>query len=173
MKKLIFLTLILMLSQFGMGQRLSPSVITPGGGITPGDQITLEWTLGEVAVETILLPAGIVTEGFWQPHLWLYPVAEDDQQLLDRPQSHEIYQIAVYPNPVQTTLQISLESTLNQPLNLGLYDSFGRAVALYPAVAATGDFEIDLSGRPGGVYFLLFRAGDGRLIRQFRVVKIQ
>jgi hypothetical protein len=51
----------------GQSQSLSPTVIASSGGYSTGTDVSLSWTLGEIATETFSNGNYILTQGFQQP----------------------------------------------------------------------------------------------------------
>lgn len=66
MKKLL-ISLFATLSTGLFAQTLNPTVITTAGGYTTGATVSLSWTLGELATETLSNSNLVLTQGFQQP----------------------------------------------------------------------------------------------------------
>jgi len=67
MKILITFCCILTLSMALRAQSLSPTVMATSGDYYSGANVTLSWTLGELATETLYGGNNILTQGFQQP----------------------------------------------------------------------------------------------------------
>lgn len=65
--KNLFLLLLSFMSWNLYAQTLSPTVISSAGGYSTGTTVTLSWTLGELATETLSNGSIILTQGFQQP----------------------------------------------------------------------------------------------------------
>jgi hypothetical protein len=63
----LFLLLLSFLSLSLFAQTLSPTVISSAGGYSTGTTVTLSWTLGELATETLSTGSITLTQGFQQP----------------------------------------------------------------------------------------------------------
>ena len=53
----------------GNSQNLKQNIIAADGGISKSGNISLEWTLGEFAIETVNAGTKLYTQGFHQPVL--------------------------------------------------------------------------------------------------------
>ncbi len=73
----ILLGAALSLPLAGMAQQLSPSVLAASAGTISTQTMVLDWTLGELVVETATSPDRLYTQGFHQP---LLQVSELDNQ---------------------------------------------------------------------------------------------
>ena len=106
MKRIFLVLLSFSLSYAGIAQSLSPSVISSQGEVSEGNSVSLEWTLGEVAIQTIRSPGNVFTEGFHQPLLEVSEVVEEQvKELLVL----EGYDITVAPNPVRSLLELKIK----------------------------------------------------------------
>ena len=66
MKKQLVL-LLLICSAAVQAQSLSPQVLSSGGGYAEGASLSLSYTIGEIAVETLTGTSLVLTQGFQQP----------------------------------------------------------------------------------------------------------
>ncbi len=81
-------------------------------------------------------------------------------------------QVQLFPNPTSGWVSVKLDLDLAREVSWVLYDATGRQLAeksgqRYPQ----GQFELDLSGRPQGTYFLQLRIDDQVISKQ--VLKIR
>src|ERR1044071_8112875 len=86
-------------------QDLDQNVIASAGGVDKTSKISLEWTLGEFAVETITTAKNLYTQGFHQPILtvksyYSTPKAESSHDILS------MYKVSLAPNPVQSFVNV-------------------------------------------------------------------
>jgi len=66
MKKLLLLSVVCFVVVSANGQSISSSVVASAGGYSEAGEISLSWTLGELAVETFTASELILTQGFQQ-----------------------------------------------------------------------------------------------------------
>ncbi|MCO6492885.1 MAG: T9SS type A sorting domain-containing protein [Phaeodactylibacter sp.] len=138
--------------------------IAGGYGVNSGANLSISYTVGEVAVQTREAPgAGIIlTEGFQQP---------DDDVIIGTKEPFSLCElgITVFPNPVSQVLNIRLEAPLSRPVTASLFSPSGQVVRAVEM--ATGDAQLDMSRLPGGVYVLRFAQG-GKVYSPCRVLKV-
>src|SRR5665647_2756028 len=67
--KMALFSVIIGISLNAAAQENFRSVISAAGGVDKSDNIELEWTLGEVATETLTNVNSLYTQGFHQPVL--------------------------------------------------------------------------------------------------------
>lgn len=148
---------------YGIAQSLSPSVLASQGAISQGDNFSLEWTLGELAVATIRTPDGMLTEGFHQPVLKV----EELTSLT------EGYQITLAPNPVKSILSVDIRSETEAEVTMQLLNLNGQPLQIHRANFPFETTELDLSNYPSGLYFLRFSEKDGKLLKTFKITKVR
>lgn len=156
------------LSVGGFSQQLSPSVVASGGDVSRSATISLEWTLGEFAVESVSSDRSLYTQGFHQPYLQVKEIhtATAATEMTD-------YKITIAPNPVQSVLNVNLQQFLSERLSLSLVDLYGRRVMTKIVEGKSTSSLVDMSGMISGIYLLEIRNATGQLIKVFRVVKVQ
>lgn len=169
MEKILFL-LALGLIRFGpiAAQVLNPSVFASAGGLDKTPTLSLEWTLGELAVQTLETKNGLYTEGFHQPMLKVEP-----ERLVKENELAALYDIQIKPNPVQSFLHVNISSDQTSEIQLKLMDLNGKTL-LRQSLTFPFDFsELEMGAYPAGLYLLQFQQKDGYPIKTFKVSKIQ
>jgi len=148
-------------------QTLSPSVISPAGDIDHTDDISLEWTIGELAVATNYADGRMLTEGFHQPLLnveRIIPPGKDE---------HNDLVVTIAPNPVKYTLGVEIIDPQKRILELQLIDAQGRLVEHTKMDANTQNLEFDMSNYAAGFYVLrIIDPASQSLLDAFKVAKI-
>lgn len=167
MKKLLFL---LAIGLFCLGpvvaQTMAPSVISSAGGAERTPTLSLEWTLGELAVQSLETRNGLQTEGFHQPVLKV-----EAQALVNENELAARYDIQIRPNPVRSYLQVNVRSEETAAIQLTLIDLNGK-VLIRRTLAYPFDFSaLDMEAYPAGLYLLRFQRNDGQAITTFKVSK--
>lgn len=170
--KLYFVLLVL---SFGLltslaGQDISPSVISPNGGTAKNSIMILEWTIGEVAVETIRSGDKMYTEGYHQPSIRVEPYEE--VQLHTRSVSSTPGTIRVAPNPVGDLLNIELDLAEEMELIIQLNDISGQLIRNETLLVAKGSMQMDFSTVASGMYVLVVKSTDGQFVRTCKISKI-
>jgi hypothetical protein len=173
-KHLLLLLLGLVCVQLCISQDLSPSVISSDGGFESTSKISLEWTIGELAIDSRYSDRMMYTEGFHQPVLKVEimnpEVFETSDFLSRKPKG---LNISVRPNPVRSLLNIQIESDSDEEVNLILSTMDGRTVLkrmLDPTITSQ---ELDVGAFPSGMYLLKFSTKNNTLIETYKISKIQ
>lgn len=141
----------------------APSVIGAAGGTAVQSTLTLDWTLGEVFVESITDQKDRwYTEGFHQPLLTVraYPAPLDSR-----------YTIQIAPNPTPDRLDISIQTNEPENLTLRLLDVTGKTLLLQTAPPRTSTLQWSLKHLPEGMYMLSFINAKGIRINSFKIIK--
>ena len=168
MKKLLIPFICgLFINVIAYSQQLSPSLISAAGGISKIQGITLEWSLGEIAIESVSASNRLYTQGFHQPTLL---VSAFQKGIIS---AESTFNISIAPNPVQSTLQISYVVSTEQELYVILSDFMGQTYVTKKLSEKTGFATIEMSGMIAGAYFLRVQTKDGVLIKSFKIIKGQ
>jgi len=138
--------------------------ILSSGGDASGDGGTVAYSIGQVAYENIKSGAGEVSQGVQQAYLTIM-VSNEEPEL--------VFQAGLYPNPVQSDLQLKFKSRESFDLNnftYTLYDLSGMELS-------NGKIEnevtnISVADKSEGVYFLELRH-ETNAIQTFKVIKTQ
>jgi hypothetical protein len=136
---------------------LSPSVVASGGGYAEGDNISISWTLGEVAVTTLTGSNLILTQGFQQPF--------DIDVGIEKNEVH--WGISVYPNPVGDELRIRFDIETQGDFFIEVQDVTGRLISQvqYRQVNPGDIMLLNTSAYTNGVYFLKVLSTDRQQIQ--------
>ena len=162
MKKQLVL-LFLICSPSLQAQFLSPQAVSSGGGYSEGTGLSLSYTIGEIAVQTLTGSSLVLTQGFQQPsnlgtfvQKGLYPD----------------WQVKTWPNPVARDLFMQFGPGIQTDLILETYDLTGKLhiVRKIEAPLNSHPYTLDLSHLNQGIYFLNIRTVDYSVQR---IVKIQ
>ncbi|MDF1696070.1 MAG: T9SS type A sorting domain-containing protein [Saprospiraceae bacterium] len=112
MKTLLPLFLTLALGQICFSQSISPALIASGGSVSFSNEIKVDWSIGEIAVQHKSNDI-TVSEGFHQgEELFTSVYAPDSKQKL-----------TVYPNPNYGTLH--LKGDIQNIQSIDIYDLLG------------------------------------------------
>ena len=120
MKKLIFTAAFLTpIYFFGnlAAQSVSPSVVGNAGTFYSNASGQLQWTLGEVMIQTFSASGNIITQGMHQPDYGVLTAIKNEQ--------HGI--LSVYPNPVSEQFTIDLAG-IKVPVTITIYSNTGDLV---------------------------------------------
>lgn len=145
-------------------QTINPSVISPAGNMDKTESISLDWTLGETTVKSVVYRDQMITEGFHQPFIKVISI--ENENLLSK------YHFLIAPNPVQSILNLRSFSDENIPLNVQLTDLNGKILSVLLATSNDSK-DIDMSSYVAGIYILSIKNSEGITLQSFRVFKAQ
>jgi hypothetical protein len=137
-------------------QKISPSVMSNAGHVMKANNLSIEWTLGELATETLKANNLIITQGFHQTNLTV--VSTNDPFISG---------FSVYPNPFQHELIIQNES--GKKIAIHLFNIMGQCISDYTILPGTQ--QIQLNGLPAGTYILEAKTNDQK--QHFTLEKIK
>ena len=143
---------------------LTPSVIASGGGHAEAGNISISWTLGELAVTTLTGDGMILTQGFQQPF---------DIGVGFRPEEAD-WKISVYPNPVADELRIRFGLENPQDFLVEIQDVTGRILVQqqYRQILPGEILQINTSEFMEGVYFLKLSSPERDQVKVVSIRKI-
>jgi hypothetical protein len=121
------------------------NVLASAGKDHSEKSISLEWTLGEIAVQQSHTGSMVLTQGYHQGESMLLSsvmLAADPSALL-----------SVWPNPVNSQLNIFIPPDLDGKILLSMTDIDGKIVSIKMSRAGSTTF-IDMNHLMQGIYFL-------------------
>ncbi len=164
MKKNVSITILLFFISFHLiSQSLSPSVLSVQEGFYQINGIVIEWTLGEYLTETVTPGDKIFTQGFHQPFLKIVNYDEEDQASL--------VNIAIFPNPVYSILNIQIHKDFNYPGEINLFDSAGNFLKFISVFENEQNIPFDMTYLASGIYLLSISDSLGTNVATYRIIK--
>jgi hypothetical protein len=155
MKKLLLI--LIALPFFGFGQITSPSVISSSGNSYSNGGVNMDYTLGEIVVETQTNSTTILTQGFHQGVLKVNTSVDN----ID-------IKTKVYPNPTTNFLIVELEKNVNA--DILVYDINGKLV-LKDKLNDENQKQFDFSFLKQGNYLLHINLADKQSVYQINKSK--
>jgi len=155
MKKLLLI--LLCLPMIGFGQVTTPSVVSSSGDSYSNGSVIMDYTLGEIVVETYSNSTTILTQGFHQGVLKVTTgVVNID------------IKTKVYPNPTTSFLIVELEKNVNA--DILVYDINGKIV-IKDKLNDEQKKQLDFSFLTQGNYFLHINISDKKSVYQINKSK--
>ncbi len=159
MKINLSLTIAVLFCFFSSPAKLSAQeAVVSAGSYFETDSKSISWSLGETVIETFIGEDYVLTQGFQQSSLIIVSVEDHADSDL---------QIAVYPNPTTSYLQVSIPGELPSKASFRLYDFSGRLIM-------EGDLQnnspISFTSFDSGMYLLKVFI-DNQKIKTFKVFK--
>ncbi len=148
-------------------QQKDPAVLSAAGNTAKGAGITLDWTLGELAVSTLATTDGLVTEGFHQPMLRVESTFESPIK-----KGETTFQMTIAPNPVTSTVSIRIHSEGEGAGEIALWDARGQRLQRATVDLSLALQEWDLSSYASGIYTVTLWDEKGVLLRSYKISKL-
>ena len=155
MKKLLLI--LLCLPMIGFGQVTTPSVVSSSGNSYNNGGVNMDYTLGEIVVETHTNSTTILTQGFHQGVLKVNTSVEN----ID-------IKTKVFPNPTTNFLIVELEKNVNA--DILVYDINGKIV-IKDKLNDEQKKQLDFSFLTQGNYFLHINIADKKSVYQINKSK--
>lgn len=138
---------IVFFCSFAFGQQnTSPNLISSAGSSLEGwglVSLKMDFSIGEIIIDTGFSDEFIITQGFHQENLHLSSLIEDTK-----------INLTVFPNPTNSFIHIDLLGTQNDPIQIDVFDvsgkQWGSTEFMYDK-----KHSISLQGLAEGIYFLL------------------
>ena len=149
---------------FGQNDTISSYVVATAGGDTTVNGVSVSWTLGEVAIETIADDDStiILTQGFQQGFFEITSVGE--------PLSNE-FEINIYPNPAKEYVNVDLTSNEIKTIIIEIFNMEGKLVYKNRFEHAEGPNQITLNNLNSNQYILRVTDSKGRVLQTFKLIK--
>lgn len=143
---------------------LAPTVISSGGGYAEGENISISWTLGELAVTTLTGGNMILTQGFQQPFDVGVGIRKDEVN----------WDISVYPNPVGDELSIRFDIDKPGDFLLEIQDVTGRLISQeqHKQINPGDILLLNTSTYSTGIYFLKVFTPDRQQVQVTSIRKL-
>ena len=155
MQKLILI--LLCLPFIGLGQVTTPSVVSSSGDSYSNGGVIMDYTLGEIVIETFSNTANILTQGFHQGDLKVTTAVVN----LD-------IKTKIYPNPTTNFIIIELEKNVNA--DILVYDINGKIV-IKNKLNEEQKKQLDFSFLNQGNYLLHINIADKQSVYQINKSK--
>ena len=155
MKKLLLI--LIALPMIGFGQVTNPSVVSSSGDSYNNGGVIMDYTLGEIVVETHSNSTAILTQGFHQGDLKVTTAVVN----LD-------IKTKIYPNPTTNFLIVELEKNVNAELLV--YDINGKLV-IKDKLNDEQKKQLDFSFLTQGNYLLHIIIADKESVYQINKAK--
>lgn len=147
-----------------LGQSLDRSVLSSSGSTYSASSMELDFSLGEVAINTVAAGSFLLTEGFHQPS------GSEASNIL--PLTTAFLEYKLYPVPAES--KITLELAPSSPATVYLtINSIDGKILHGEEVIIHGVYKQEFSVRnfASGAYFINVHRVDGTLLKSLRFIK--
>ena len=156
MKSCIILLFVLCTSHLCAQHLIS----TSGASFSDGTE-SINWTLGEMVIETMETNSEIITHGFHQPRLEISPSGTNVPKR---------YFIRAYPNPAHDFIHLHLQGKIIKGMKYALYNATGSL--LQEGTLEEEITKISFISLSPAVYFMKITKGE-QCIQNFKIIKTQ
>jgi len=161
----IFLTALLLSCAWSLSAQVTASrfVFSTFGSAKTGATLNATQTMGEPLIGTVSTSSLIATQGFQQ--------ADDGTVSIKTPWTNQL-EVTVFPNPVADHMILELEGTLEEPLQVQLFDASGRLMPGWSfSIRNTGKTERSTEALPTGAYFLRVSQTNGGQVQTLPIIR--
>lgn len=130
---------------------LQRSVMASNGGSGQINSTILQYTIGDVMVNTLESSSLLLTQGFQQPE-----VAGNEND----PEINLVNSFIVYPNPATGSTNVEFDLLRDGKINLQLVNNAGQTVRNFSVSLLAGKVKYPLSifGLSSGLYYVVLKA---------------
>lgn len=164
MKQILFFLLGFVSFTQAYTQDAELQVVSSAGSSYQVNGIVLDWTLGEVVIQTLDRPSGMITQGFHQPSYTLVSVS---------PIPAELGNVLVSPNPFLAEVSITIAFTKPQHGVIKLFDMTGKELWKKGFEGNAVVEKYDASSLSSGPYLLVVSVSDDLFVYTYKIVKTQ
>lgn len=143
-------------------QSISPELITTSGDNFKNSNVELDWSIGEIMIETYSNTENSLTQGFHQSK---YDVTTSVDEI-----SGIDFKIKIFPNPTSDLINLQIIGNINQNLTYELIDLQGK-VLIKNSVNKTKK-QINMSRFSQNMYLLKITTENGKQVSIFKIQKI-
>ena len=143
-------------------QDVDQNVISSAGESLANANTRMEFSIGEISIETSLANNVILTQGFHQSTLSVTEVVEVGAK----------DGIQVFPNPTQEYLNIKFSRNIEDLGFARLYTMIGKLVFEDEIMPTELTKRIDINHIKAGQYLLVITSDDDKILNTYRIVKL-
>jgi hypothetical protein len=168
MKKIILVTLIFSFSfNFVKSQRATPDVLASAGDYYTSSTCNVNWTLGEISIESFSTTSGIFTQGFNQPDIYFLAIKDNAQPIKN---------FNIYPNPSSDYFNIEITGLKATDIYIDLVDLSGKKLSLPSFILKTQpdgsvSNQYNISSIASGAYILHVYSHDDTVNKTYKLIK--
>ena len=144
-------------------QTISRNVVASAGDHFISLNSQLEWTLGEVSIETFTSSASQLTQGFHQTNLIISTVQV----------GREIPGIEIFPNPVTSVVNIRNLGEQSKTLEVSLYNVEGKLLQTKSLAGGMEVHTLSMNEYAAGIFFLRVKSSDQVELKNYKIYKIR
>jgi len=156
MKKILTITSLVIFIGASYGQSISNEVITSSGETLINSTNEIDYSIGEITIETHSNSSNTITQGFHQP----LTISVNIQELTDSPE------MVIYPNPASEIVYIVISNN-DQKFIANIYSIEGK---LIESKSISKETSFNTSNYASGKYLITLKQND-QLIKTYQIIK--
>jgi Secretion system C-terminal sorting domain len=149
-------------------------VIATQGGSGTSPTLSIDWTLGELATESVYTTNRMFTQGFHQPLIRVNELISHSNQITTRGSIAKApeFTITVAPNPASSGLTVNVNGLDDQDVDVFITDGTGKRLLSETIAMGSGSAYLSIGDLATGLYILSCYTNDKRLLSVFKISKI-
>jgi len=159
MKKFFLLNVLLLAGFANYAQNTDLQTVATAGNYYANSSASIDWTLGEIAIQTFENQQTILTQGFQQT--LLSEIKTNIESVINA------IEFSIYPNPASDFINIQQSNDCRTPYHLTLYSFLGNVVKTEKINQV--NHRLDVSGLKQGVYLIRISVKNNNQI--FKITK--
>lgn len=158
MKKNLII-LVLAVSYFSaIAQNYNLQLVSSAGDSYQNENFLIDWSVGEIAIETFQSESLILTQGFHQGSLEISTLINHSDLNIS---------MKVYPNPTSSYIYLTTEAT-NEKLQVIITSLIGTTI--FSGEINNSNWKFDFSNYASGTYILLI-SSNKQTLKSFKIIK--
>lgn len=160
--KTFLLIFLLLISFYVKAQSIERQVVA-AGGTSVTTPLQLDYTIGEIAVETVTVGNTVLTQGFQQPYFVVIP-------------GNNVFPyLVIYPNPTPGDALARFILPSPARLNISIYNAVGQLISTEAINYPGGEMQYIIKSRylTAGSYFIHFAMSDGSAKTSKVLIKLE
>jgi hypothetical protein len=162
--KLITGLIALFMCSLGHAQSLIPESVNSAGANFSQGNVSLSFTVGELAVLTFIDSDGNSIRGGFIAGTALSTIGIHEPDV-------SIIGVTVYPNPTPDILNIHISHSSIDQVYISLLDMLGREVYSGKYAAISHLISLNMASNPSGTYILTIRDINKRVLGIYKIIK--
>jgi hypothetical protein len=162
MKKLLLVVVACLFAVTAFSQSISSSVVATAGGYSTAGGLSLSWTLGELATETLTSTNLILTQGFQQGYYEITSIDDPLSKLID---------LKVFPNPAVDYINILIEDVDVKNVKIELYNLEGKLIYNEQWENSGSAHQLQLNNFSSSQYILRIIDEQNGKVNSFKIIK--
>lgn len=159
----IFLSILSLLAACCLHAQSIERQVIASGGTSVTTPLQIDYTIGEIAVETVTVGNTVLTQGFQQPYFVIIP-------------GNNVFPyLVIYPNPTPGDALARFILPSPAKLSISIYNAIGQLMSREAVNYQGGEMQYIIKSRhlAAGSYFIHFEMSDGSAKTSKQLIKLE